>query len=675
MLAANDPEIRRRGVIGLEEDVGEETVSLLALGLGDVDWRVRKEAVRVTTAVAGAVRVVPAMVAAIVQGENVGLRNAALEVLGNVGASATPDLLEALPRVPPGARKFVIGALGDAGDLGAVPPLVQEAEGNDPNNAAAAIDALARLGGPEAERALRRRLGSNDPFQRMAALDGLHRLRAVIPWSELEPILDDRLVRRLVLSVLGRCGREAAVGTLIEALRDRSPSAVAVSAVSLVQLYDESDRLAELVSQQAMELGEPSRAALRQLVAEGDLPTRQAAAHLLLLARDVPALPSVVGLAAESALSPAALSALTMWGVAAVRPLLAIQSRSSGAVRGTALELAADLAAEGSATEDVDDALVKSVRAAILTALDSRDPFVTRAGARSLTWWARAEDVPTLVELASRSSGELAHACGAALEALAASAPGAVEAALSQVSLDGAAGIALAGVVARLGVPGAFEQLQAGLSAQEPDVRRATVNALSVLGGERAAELIGYALTDEVLDVRTTAARALGQLRDANGRPLGAEGLLLALAADSPSVQAAAARALGGLGEGRAIEPLRELVRRGDAGVSVAAMEALRVLQDPTFDDLLVEALGHPDEEVVKQALHAICDARGPRTVGRLAVGLEHPAWHVRGLSARLLGDIGSDEAVEVLEGRREREHDPMVAGVIARALETRRGV
>ncbi|MBC7173899.1 MAG: HEAT repeat domain-containing protein [Polyangiaceae bacterium] len=113
----------------------------------------------------------------------------------------------------------------------------------------------------------------------------------------------------------------------------------------------------------------------------------------------------------------------------------------------------------------------------------------------------------------------------------------------------------------------------------------------------------------------------------------------------------------------------------GEAGVSVAAMEALRALQDPTFDDLLVEALGHPDEEVVKQALHAICAARGPRTVGRLAVGLEHPAWHVRGLSARLLGDLGTEDALAALEGRRGREQDEMVRGAIDRALDSRRGV
>lgn len=674
MLAASDPEIRRRGVIGLEEDVGDETLSVLALGLGDVDWRVRKEAVRVTTAVARVVRAVPAMVAAIVQNENVGLRNAALEVIGNIGASAAPDLLDALRRAPAGARKFIIGALGDAGDLAAVPALVEEAEGADPNNVAAAVDALARLGGPDAERALRRRLRAEDPFQRMAALDGLRRLRAVVPWEELEPILDDRLLRRLVLGVLGRCGREAAVSHLIEALGDRSTSAVSVSAVSLVHLYDHSDRLAEVVRQQAIELGTQPRAALRQLVEEGDLATRQAAAHVLLLAQDVAALPSVVALAAESALSPAALSALSGWGMAAVEPLLDFHARAAGAARATALELAADLAADGVGAESADEGLAGAVRAAILAALGSRDPLVVRAGARSLTWWARPEDVEALVELASRVSGELAHACGAALEALASSAPAEVAATLSTVALDGPAGAALSGVVARLGLPGAFEQLQAGLSAQEPDVRRAAVNGLAVLGGQRAAELIGYALTDEVLEVRTTAARALGQLRDETGRPLGVDGLLLALDADSPAVQAAAARALGGLGEPRAIEQLRELVRRGDAGVSVAALEALRALQDPAFDELLVEALAHPDEEVVKQALRAISDARGPRTVARLAVGLEHPAWHVRGLSARLLGELGTGEALEVLEERRAREQDPMVAGVIERSLETRRG-
>ncbi|MBC7171400.1 MAG: HEAT repeat domain-containing protein, partial [Polyangiaceae bacterium] len=526
MLAAGDPEIRRRGVMGLEESGDEDTVATLVQALGDVDWRVRKEAVRVTTSVALALRVMPAMVQAIVQGENVGLRNAALEVVGNVGARATRDLLAELPRVPAQARKFIIGALGDAGDLAAVPPLVIEAEGQDANNAAAAIDALARLGGPDAELALRRRLCSEDPFQRMAALDGLNRLRAIIPWRELEPILDDRLVRRLVLAALGRCGREEAVAPLVEALRDRAQSAVAASAVSLGQLYDDSDRLAEVVRQFAGEFGASQRAALRQLVAEGDLPTRQAAAHLLLLAEDVPALEGVVALAAESALPPVALSALTSWGARAARPLLAVQARTSGNVRGTALELAADLAADGLRAPRSDEPLAREVRAAILAAIDSRDPLLARAGARSLTWWARAEDVGTLIDLASRSSGELAHACGAALEALAATEPIVVSRALSSVSLDRPVGAALAGVVARLRLPGAFEQLQAGLSAREPEVRRAAIEALSILGGERAAELIGYALTDEVLDVRTTAARALGHLRGPDGRALGAEGLL-----------------------------------------------------------------------------------------------------------------------------------------------------
>jgi hypothetical protein len=447
-----------------------------------------------------------------------------------------------------------------------------------------------------------------------------------------------------------------------------------MAAVSLVQLYDHSDRLAEVVGQHALELGEAPRGSLRALVSEGDMPTRQSAAHLLLLAQDEPALDAIVTLAAESALPPAALSALTAWGASAASPLLAIQRRTAGAAKATALELAADLAADSPDASADDAPLVRQIREAILVALESKDPLVARAGARSLTWWARPEDAETLVDLACRSAGELSLSCGAALESLATSAPREVAAALATVELDGPAGAALAGVVAHLAVPGAFEQLQAGLSARDPDVRRAAVNALAVLGGQRAAELIGYALTDEILEVRTTAARALGQLRDHDGRPLGADGLLLALAADSPAVQAAAARALGGLAEGRAIEPLRELVRRGEAGVAVAAMEALRSLQDPTLDDLLVEALGHPDEEVVKQALYAIRDARGPRTVGRLAVGLEHPAWHVRGLAARLLGDVGKPEAVAVLEERAAREQDEMVLRAIARALETRRG-
>lgn len=666
-----DAERRRQAVVALPESATDDAAELLYEALGDVDWRVRKQAVEVAVELSERLDLVPKLIDALCDGDNVGRRNAGLEVLGRLGPVVAKPLVDALPNVPPAARKFLVDALGDAGDRRVVGVLVDAAERDaDPNVAAAALDALARVGGPEAEAALRRRLASTDPFQRMAALDGLARLGATVPWEEIEPLLGDRLVRRVALALLGRTGRGQAIEPLVDALADSSPHVVAIASVALVQLSSASSELADSVAERVRRLGLSARQGLRSLVARGDLRSRQAAAHLLLLARDTEALEGVVVLAAEDALSPGALTVLREWGEAAVGPLLEVHRRARGQARPTALELAADLAAEPLVRGDgPPEPLREDVRRAIRTATRDADPHVVLAAVRSMTWWAEPKDAELLVRLASKGREDVARACGEALEGLSTSSPEAVRGALDGVVFDGTAGAALAGVAARIGGPQTFERLQTALAADDPAARKAGVEALAAIGDRRAAEHIGYALTDENVDVQTAAARALGRMRDEAGRPMGDEALLLALQSDAPAVQAAAARALGEAGEGRAIEPLRELVRSGAPGVAVAAMQALRRLHDPTLGDLLVEALGHADAEVVKQALSAIAETGGARTASRLALGLSHHGWDVRALAARLLGEAGGAEALDALRARREHETDPMVKQAIEEAL------
>ena len=669
-LADADPETRRRAVIALEESGSERTGELTLLALGDEDWRVRKEAVRVATELSVRLSLLPDLVAAIAQGDNVGLRNAALEVLGNLGSQASKPLLRALDRSPAHGRKFVVEALGDTGDREVAADLAPLCEDADPNVAAAAIDALARIGGSEAETALRRRLASSDPFHRTAALDGLDRLEAVVPWEEISPLLGDRLVRRVALRVLGRTARAEAVSPLLSALDEPSVNVVADAAVALSRLASRSDDAMRQIHGRAPSLPERAREALRRLVFQGDLESRQASGTLLVLARDTLGFEGVAQLAAEGLLTNAAARALAEWGAAAVPGLLEAHRSTIGTARAAALELAADLAAEpmvrGAAT---DPALARTVREALRAALDDPDLAVVRSAARGLTWWAESRDAERLVGLAARGDEEVARAAGKVLESLSTRDREVVRDSIRPVAREGSSSAALTSVIAQLGDEDTVERLQAALTADDPRTRRAAVEGLSHVGGARAAEHVALALADESVDVQTAAARALGRLRDGEGRPVGAEHLLLALGSESPAVCAAAARALGDAGEGRAVEPLRELVRAGAPGVAVAAMEALRALSDPTLGDLLVEALGHTDEEVVKQALLAIHEAAGERAGARIALGLSHSAWDVRRLAAELLGEIGGAGSRAALEARYDEETDDLVRTAIEVAL------
>ena len=162
-LDDEDSETRREAVGVLERLDVDGLSELLMRGLGDVDWRVRKEAARVaavrTVAEMGSdpSPIYDALVKATIQGDNVGLRNAALEVFGRVGPAAATGLLSVLPKVPTEAVKFIIEGLGHTGASSSVPALRDASKSDDANIAAAALDALARIGGPQAQDALKER--------------------------------------------------------------------------------------------------------------------------------------------------------------------------------------------------------------------------------------------------------------------------------------------------------------------------------------------------------------------------------------------------------------------------------------------------------------------------------------------------------------------------------------
>jgi HEAT repeat protein len=659
-LASADPEARRLALVALAAAPGAGARDLVMLGLGDADWRVRKEAARVATALARPLGLVPALVAAIAQGENVGLRNAALEVVEALGAEAEDAVVDALGVADGTARKFLIEALGGARGDRAIAMLASASEDADPNVAAAAIDALARVGGTAAALALRARLRSRDPFQRMAALDALDRLDVEIPWDDLAPLLEDRLVRRVAIPALGRCRYPAAAAVLVDALSEPSRHVARTAVAALARLATSSDD-AERAVAEALDRAsaDTARVLAAALAEEAPRELRAAAAQLAVIARIPSLLPAIVDLVADDGLPPRALSALAGWGAAAVPALLAYAEQVDGTRRAVAIELAGDLGARGDA----------ALRRALRSALGDPAPTVVAAAARSLARHGEEDDVAALVGAAERDSELVARACAEALGAIARRAPRAVEHAVAGQSLGGHAGSALATVVAALGGPDALERVREALASGEPATRRAAVVALGGAPSATAAELAALALADEDVDVQTAAAHALGRMRAPELVDEAAAALCSALVSGPSEVQAAAARALGQLGHGPAVPLLRERVRTGEAGVAAAALEALRALGDPDIDDLLPGALASDDVGVVQQALLTLARKADTRTASRLAAALAHAHWDVRRLAATLLGELDSEEARVALAAHLRLETDDLVRAVVEGAL------
>ena len=666
-MSSEDAEERRLSLQSLSlEGEGEgtpsaEIVERLRAGLGDEDWRVRKEAV---ASAARALELGGALFELLIDGvaqrENVGLRNSSIEALARIGRRSLEPLLGAMESVPEQAKKFLVEALGELGELAAVPALIRAVEGDDPNTTAAALDALSQIGGPDAERALRAHLRHEDPFQRMAALEGLERLRARLSFDELAPLLHDRFVLRAALGLLGGTGDERAIDPLVEALGDRSEALFSSAIPAILRLSEESVGLGARLRERLKSLEASTRQRLRATLVEGDLKTRQASAHLLALSEDASSLPAILGLAGEGLLSPEALEAIEAWGAALIPSLFDVDAATSGLVRAACIELLSTLAEIHAAN---DAPTIDRLRALLHEALGDDEPLVRRAALRAMASWARPEDVSRLVSIILSSDDELALLGGAALDRLARESPAELRGFAETVSLDGERAHALLDTLAAVEGEAAFERLSFALRSTWPRLRRAAVNALARIGGQKAADEIQFALMDDDLDVRSTAARALGMLRSEDGAAIGVDALLRSLETDEPLLLASIARALGNSLDPRAIDPLRELIAHGEAQVAIAALEGARRFD---YDDLLSvlrPALLHPDEEVARQALRTISDEDS----AMIAIGLEHPSASIRRFAIRLLASRAEPTLLRLISAHREREEDGEVQAEIDR--------
>jgi HEAT repeat protein len=659
-LRDRDAEIRRRAVLSTDQEPSLEVAEIVLSALGDDDWRVRKEAVQVAIRRANELSLIDALVEAICQGENVGLRNAALDVLQGIGDDAARALVAALPGVPEHARKFVVEALGDSRGPLIVAELSRAAQSSDTNVASEAIEALARIGGPDAQRAIRSRLSANDPFLRMAALDALNRCEVALRWEELEPLLKERLLRRVVVTALGRTGQTEAVVPLFAALEDANAQVVAAAAASLVRLSAHSFDTEAAVKFALEQLSERARIALRGVLSTSSDPESQrAAAELLAEARDVASLSIMVAHLSTDAPMPRLIEALRDWGQHVVEPLLELGgSLPSPRERAIALELSADLAFSDNHAAY---ALTQRVLAGLRDSLSDRETSLRMVALRCLGEWGDASDAVQLAAQAIASDADLARTAIRALEKLAKRSPHAVEQALSQISEEGAHGVLLATVTAGIGGQVALDRLQRLLSSDHSEVRRAAVAGLGKVGGVRAKGLLVIALADEDPDVQIVAAHALGGLRDEQTGAPYVDDLLLAMGSELAHVRTAVARALGQTGSALAIAPLRELLRENESGVAIAAVEALGKLGPEQLAQHLEPALLHRDSEVVKAALRVLSDWRDPAAYDALTGALGHAAWDVRQLAAELLGDLGERRAVPSLSAQLAHESDDLV--------------
>lgn len=655
-----DVETRRAAVSELLESRSEQAMERYFTALGDADWRVRKEAVRVG---AGVLAELPfaRIVSGVSQNGNVGLRNASLQLLSLLGRDDPARLEKTLAEVEPPIRKFIILALGESRVRGALPILIRALEDDDPHVSAAALDGITMVGGNRAVEVLTDLLRKEDDFIRIAALNGLEQLRAIVPPDLITPLLAKPVLRTAALRALGRSGEASAATTIASFLTDEmSDAVVRAAAAALVELRGAEKE----VLQACAALDDGARSRLLALARRGgDLPDRPVVS-ILVMARDTRVLDAVLELHAAERLGVRDLLALREWKEAFHAFVDALQPGRE-AVRASAMELAADVGVAQKIGKDDAQAL----RREALAALEADDTKVCLAGCRVLLHWGEPSDAPAIAVAAERGPSELSFECAQVLEVLSESDPVAVRQSLRPVKLEGLAGEALTQVMARVSVDDIVERLRAALSSQDPSMRRSAVTSLALVRSDDTLPLVEMALSDEDASVREEAVAVLGRIRDQEGTAIGFAALRRHKDHPDAAIRAAVARGLSELGPDRGFELLQSLAQDTDPAVVVSALTGLRSFADPRAIEVFESQLGHDEGDVVRMALMGLQEAQTDRLEQHLIDALDHPAWDVRRIAVDLLGESGSPEVLAMLEERVDVEDYDLVCDAIDVAI------
>jgi HEAT repeat protein len=193
--------------------------------------------------------------------------------------------------------------------------------------------------------------------------------------------------------------------------------------------------------------------------------------------------------------------------------------------------------------------------------------------------------------------------------------------------------------------------------------------ALAALGPDTVHEII-TAAGHRLASVRLVAAKALGRIGDPRAVPL----LVDLLARDPESrVRGEAAFSLGQLGGPQALVRLIEAMADSDPNIRNWAAIALGDIGDPAAVDPLLKAMTDADRDVRAAAAGALGDISDPRATMALAAALKDSDSYIRSEAACPLGLLRDPRAADaLLSARSDSEESVRRATAFALALHKR---
>jgi len=662
---------------------------LFVRALEDESSRIRLAATRAL----GQVRGIPALVQLGDEQEWV-RRDAARVLRGETFDQAVEPILAALRDDDNVVCREIARLLGQVKDVRAVEPLIAVLKVSNPGVRCTAAEALGQLGDERAVEPLIAALGDSDSGVRVAAAQALGQLgdeRAVEPLIvALEDC--DASVGVAAAQALGQLGDKRAVEPLIVALEDSDASVLESWTVFSVLLREVGPKRIEVIKavRQVAALGLKES---KELVDSAPSTVLEAvswkeAGHAKSKLEAAGAVVEVVEVRGEGAVTVtlsgirnAAAQALGQLGdERAVEPLLVALGDTDLSVRVAAAQALGQLG-DKRAVEPLIVALenrtVSTVFSVLLREVGPKEIEVIKA-------------VRQVAALGLKESKELVDSApSTVLEAVswkeAGHAKSRLEAAGAVVEVRGKDPVAVIRALGQLGDGRVVEPLLVALGDTDSSVRVAAAQALGQLGGKRAVEPLIVALENRTVStvfsvllrevgpkkievikaVRQVAALGLKESKElvdsapstvleavsreeaeyAKSR-LEAAGAVVEVRGKDP---VAVIRALGQLGDERAVDPLIAALGESDSGVRMAAAQALGQLGGKRAVETLLVALRDSDSDVRMAAVQALGQLGDERAVGPLIAILRDSDLGVCVAAAQVLGQLGDKRAVEPL--------------------------
>jgi HEAT repeat protein len=658
-LESTVEEIRYQAVRRLPEAFDKLPIQHLMRALGDESWRVRKCASEVFTQEDASPELIKALVKALGEEDNAGLRNSATEVLIKIGSPAVADLFNVLKDGDKDERKIAADILGDVKDERALEPLLSTLKDPDENVRAAAAESLGILGDASVIERLVETLRDDGLVVQLSCLDALDRLNAEVPTNILASFMGVGPLRPHLYRLMGNLRDKSVIPKLLEGLQARGRGERAAAALALVRQYRMADKRARVEVRVAVARAASDQVItnLRALLDSSVAEEQEGAVAVLGWTGRPDVVADLIRAASDESLREPVREAILSIGPKSSEPLSEMLDELGRTEKVLALDILGHFGQPAALSRIIDLCL-------------SSDVEVAEAAQRSLGKIGNPSVISTLTELICRESHSPPKGAVASLVLLGAKYHDQVLAAVRPMLDESSPGLRVtaAEVICGIAHKTDLDEVNRLIGDEDPEVRVAAVRSMGRVGGNEAVEKLRVALTDESPKVRGEAARALGN-RDT---PEAKKALKIALRDGDPWVVRASLVALGqgGAANPEVVDSILSFINHSNGAVALEAVRALNRLGWRGDINRLVEASRHPDPEVVKEVL-AGCDRWPVDDVRAVIVGaLSDPHWDVRVAAVRKIGAMKDPVAIQAVYERLNMEGDELVKEAMEQVLQ-----